>query len=327
MRVAMIGAGWIAADHVERIARTDGLELVAICDVDEERARALASGADVHRDWREMLERAEPEVLFVCTPPMLHRDPTLVALERGIHVYLEKPVARGLEDARAIVDAAASAQAICAVGYQWRGVAALDPLREALAGQEIGLLIGVGRGPTQSRPWFLDRAQGGGNLLERASHIIDLERAVGGEVVAVQAAASPVPLAQSAGVERGDIEDAAALILRFEHGGIGAVQIAWTRDGMPRQYALDVLAGDASLHLELDPVFTLAGRARGADIDAGAGAPHPSDRTLARFVEAIASGDRDAVFCTPAQAAGSLAVVLACEEAVTTGGIVDVPSW
>ena len=151
------------------------------------------------------------------------------------------------------------------------------------AGQEIGLLIGIGRGPTQSRPWFLDRAQGGGNLLERASHIIDLERAVGGEVVAVQAAASPVPLAQSVGVERGDIEDAAALILRFENGGIGAVQIAWTRDGMPRRYSLDVLAGDASLHLELDPTFVLAGRARGADVEAGAGAPHPSDRTLARF--------------------------------------------
>lgn len=327
MRAAMIGAGWIAEDHVERIGRADDLELAAICDLDEARARALAGRAVVYTDWREMVEREAPDVLFVCTPPMHHREPTLAALERGIHTYLEKPIARGLEDARAIVDAASRSDAVCAVGYQWRGVAALDPLREALAGQEIGLLIGVGRGPTQSRPWFLDRAQGGGNLLERASHIIDLERAVGGEVVAVQAAASPVPLAQSVGVERGDIEDAAALILRFENGGIGAVQIAWTRDGMPRSYSLDVLAGDASLHLELDPTFELAGRARGADVEAGAGAPHPSDRTLARFAQAARGGDRDAVFCTPAQAAGSLAVVLACEEAVATGRTVDVPPW
>jgi myo-inositol 2-dehydrogenase / D-chiro-inositol 1-dehydrogenase len=327
MRAAMIGAGWIAADHVERIGRSDGLELAAICDLDEGRARALAGGAAVYTDWREMIDREGPDALFVCTPPMLHREPTLAALSRGIHVYLEKPIARGLEDARAIVDAASSASAVCAVGYQWRGVAALDLLRDALAGQEIGLLIGIGRGPTQSRPWFLDRAQGGGNLLERASHIIDLERAVAGEVVAAQGAASPVPLAQSAGADRGDIEDAAALILRFEHGAVGAVQIAWTRDGMPREYALDVLAGDASLHLELDPTFLLAGRARGSDVEAGAGTAHPSDRSLARFVEAARSGDRDAVFCTPAQAAGTLAVVLACEEAVATGSTVDVAAW
>src|SRR6266568_3730971 len=196
MRVGGVGAGWIAEEHVAILGRLEGAELVAVCDID-----------------------AAPAAVFVCTPPLLHRDVAVAALGRGVHVYLEKPIARGLDDARAIVDAAAASDAVCAVGYQWRGVEVLDDLREALEGQELGLLIGIGTGPTRSRPWFLNRKEGGGNLLERASHGIDLQRAIGGEVVAAQATAGAIPLAQSAG-GTGDIEDTAAIALRFANGAV-----------------------------------------------------------------------------------------------------------
>ena len=108
-----------------------------------------------------------------------------------------------------------------------------------------------------------------------------------------------------------------AIALRFEGGGVGAVEIAWTRDELPGRYSLDVLGSDSSLHLELDPAFTLSGRSRGATVEAPMDG-HPMDRTLARFIDAARSGDRGAVFCTPSQAAGTLAVVLACEEAVAS---------
>jgi predicted dehydrogenase len=319
----VIGAGWIAEEHVAILRSLEGAELVAVCDVDETRAAELAAGAAVYTDWRELLERESPDAVFVCTPPMLHREMTVDALARGIHVYLEKPVARGLDDARAIVAAAAAASdAVCAVGYQWRAVEVLDDLREALDGQEIGLLIGIGTGPTKSRPWFLNRSEGGGNLLERASHGIDLARAIAGEVVAVQTTASAVPLAQSAG-ESGDIEDAAAITLKFANGGVGTSSIAWTRDGLPGRYSVDVLASESSLRLDLDPVFTLRGTSRGAEIDAGM-RQHPIERGVRRFFEAAQAGDKSRVFCTPADAAGTLAVVIACEEALASGGTVAV---
>jgi myo-inositol 2-dehydrogenase/D-chiro-inositol 1-dehydrogenase len=319
----MIGAGWIATDHVARLGRFDGVELAGVCDVDIERARTLAGSASAYTDWRELIERESPDALFVCTPPKTHREIAVAALEQGMHVYLEKPIARGLDDARAIVEAASLSEAVCAIGYQYRAVEALDALHEALAGQELGLLIGIATGPTKSRPWFLDRAEGGGNLLERASHQIDLERAVGGEVLAVQGAATKVPLAQSAG-ERGDIEDAAALVLHFANGAIGTIQIAWTRDELPGSYSLDVLGSDSSLHLELDPSFTLSGRSGGRAVES-AMTRHPHDRTVERFLDAARTGDPSAVFCTPADAAGTLAVAIACEEAVTSGGTVAVP--
>lgn len=325
MRVGIIGAGWIATQHVATLRHLGGVEVVAVCDVDEARAKELAGGAATYTDWKPLLAQEKPDAIFVCVPPLAHKDVTLAALDQGIHVYLEKPIARGLEDARAIVDAAAASKAVCAVGYQWRAVEVLDDLRGALADQEIGMLIGISFGPTKSRPWFLDRAQGGGNLLERASHTIDLERAIGGEVVRVQAAAGKVLLAQSQG-ERGNIDDAAALMLHFASGALGAIQVAWTRDGLPGSYSVAVLGSDSVLHLELDPEFSLRGQSRGRPVEATM-RQHPFERGVDRFLSASSAGDKTNVFCTPEDAAGSLAVAVACEEALLSGGTAAVPSF
>jgi myo-inositol 2-dehydrogenase/D-chiro-inositol 1-dehydrogenase len=325
VRIGIIGAGWIAAEHAATLRQLDGVEVVAVCDLDEARARTLANHAATYTDWRELISRERPDAVFVCTPPLSHREVAVAALEQGIHVYLEKPIARGLNDARVIVDAAGRSRSVCAVGYQWRGVEVLDDLRQALNHQEVGLLVGISAGPTKSRPWFLDRVQGGGNLLERASHTIDLERAIAGEVISVQAAASSVLLAQSQG-ERGNIDDAAALLLHFADGGLGVVQIAWTRDGLPGTYSLDVIGTDSVLHLELDPAFALRGRSDGRQIEATS-RQHPHERSLARFIAAAREGKRDGVFCSPEDAAGTLAVAVAGEQALLSGGTVRVPTY
>ena len=115
-------------------------------------------------------------------------------------------------------------------------------------------------------------------------------------------------------------------MLRFANGGVGSVQIAWTRDGLPASYSLDVLGSDSSLHLELDPDFTLSGVSRGASSSRDDG-QHPMERTLERFLAAARDDDATRVFCTPRDAAGTLAVVVACEEALATGGTVQVSAF
>jgi predicted dehydrogenase len=323
MRVAVIGAGWIAADHVEVLSKREDVELVAVCDLDRERAARLApEGTAVYERWEDVLEREQPDALWVCTPPLAHREPTLAALARGVHVYLEKPIARTPDDAAAIVDAAAASDAVCAIGYQWHATEVLDDLRAALEGQRIAMLAGHSIGPTGSRPWFLDRRQGGGNVLERGSHQIDLVRTVAGEVARVQAAGSRVLLGQAEG-EAGDIEDAATLVLHLESGAIATIVVAWTREGQPRRYDLDVVAEEATLALMLDPEFALRGVSRGAEVEART-AQHPFERSIGRFIDAARSGDRNAVFCSPADAARTLAVARACEEALATGATVEV---
>lgn len=323
LRAAVVGAGWIAADHVAELVRRDDVHVVGVCDLDRSRAEALAPpGAEVYERLDELLDRAQPDALWVCTPPLAHREPALAALARGIHVYLEKPIARTPEDAAAIVAAAEAGDAVCAVGYQWHATDLLDDVREVLEGQELSLLVGRSIGPTGTRPWFLDRAQGGGNVLERGSHQIDLVRTVGGEVERVQAAASSVLLGQAEG-DRGDIEDAATLVLHLEDGGVATVVVAWTRQGQPGIYALDIVASDATLALMLDPEFTLRGTSAGRSVEARS-AVHPFRRSIARFLDALRERDPARVFCTPADAARTLAVALACEQALASGETVRV---
>src|SRR5438477_441766 len=221
MRTAIIGAGWIAEEHAAILRRLEGVEVSAVCDVDLDRARSLAGDGAVYADWRELLERDSPDCVLVCTPPLLHREPATEALSRGIHVYLEKPIARGLDDARAIVEAAA------------------------------------------------------------------------------------------------------AIVLRFASGAVGSSTIAWTRDGLPGKYSLDVLGDESSLHLELDPDFTLTGVSRGRKVESKT-AQHPIERGVERFLAASRDGDAGRVFCTPRDALGTLAAVIACEEALATGAAVRV---
>jgi len=324
MAVGIVGAGWIAKEHHRILGSLAGAEVVAVCDVDRERAEALASGtgARVYVDWQDLLDREDLAALVVCTPPLAHREPAIAALDRGLPVFLEKPIARNLEDAAAIVAAAGRTGTVCAIGYQWHALDLLDDVRQLLAGQQIGLLVGTSIGPTQSRPWFLDRRAGGGNLLERGSHHVDLARVIGGDVTSVQAAAGRVRLARSAGGD-GDIDDAVTILLTLASGALATIVVAWTRPGQPGTYSVDIVASESTLRLSLDPGFSLTGLSLGGPVDRRA-ASAPAERSMRRFLDAAREGDPAAVVCPPADAAATLAVAIAAERALETGRAVTV---
>ena len=325
LRAGMIGGGWITRVHAPAIDAAEGVDLVAACDIDLGRAEAIAGprGGRAYTSWEEMYEREQLDVVWVCTPPLHHRAPTLAALAAGIHVYLEKPIARTLADAEAIVAAAdAAGGTVCAVGYQWHATELLADARRALEGQRVGMMVGRNFGPVSGRPWFVDRAQGGGQLLERGSHHIDLQRAIAGDISAVQATAGSVRLAQADG-PRGNIEDAITLLFHFANGALGCVHTVWSRDGQPELYAADILASDATIALELGPDrFRISGQSAGRDVGAEYG--EPMHRSIAGFLDAVRAGDPARVYCTPADALQTLRVAHACERALETGSVVSV---
>ena len=317
LRAGIVGGGWIARVHVPAIDAADGVELVAACDIDRAKAEAIAGprGAQAYERWEEMLERERLDVLWVCTPPLHHRDPVLAALAAGIHVYLEKPIARTMDDAEAIVAAAGAGPGICVVGYQWHATELLDDVRAALAGQRVGMLVGRNYGPVAGRPWFMDQAQGGGQILERGSHHIDLQRAIAGEIAAVEATAGSVRLARPD--VAASIDDSISLVFHFATARWAAVHSVWSRDGQPELYATDVLAEEATLALELGPeAYRLTGTSRGERLATEYG--EPMLRSIDRFLEVVRSGDTSRIFCPPADAIRTLAVALACERAIET---------
>jgi predicted dehydrogenase len=329
LAVGVIGAGWIGAQHLADLIARPGVEPVAVADLDIGRAVGVARqfGIRAYRHHSELLAAERLDAVWVCTPPQHHLEPTLAALHHGIAVYLEKPVARTLEDAERIAAAATRAGAVCAVGYQWHALDLLDDVTVALAGQEIGCLVGRSIGPTASRPWFLQRSESGGNILERGSHHIDLVRTIAGEVKSVRAVASSVrlPHPDASGQDRPrDIDDALTLVLELESGATATIVVAWAPDGVPGTYGLDVVATGGVLHLALDPDFTLTGSTMAGVAVHRTAATNPFSRSNGRFVEAVRSADPSLVICTVPDAVRTLAVAVAAEEALATGQPVPV---
>lgn len=326
MRIALAGAGAISEHHLAVLSTMPGVEISAVCDLDESRAAALAerSGARVFGDWEAMLESTELEALFVCTPPAQHAAPAIAAFERGLAVYLEKPLARARADGEAIAAAWQRSGAVCAVGYQWRSLDVLGELRALLRGTQPGMLVSRSFGPTEGARrdlergtgWFADPGASGGLLFELASHDIDLQIALAGPVASVQATAESGLLAL-AGRPPNPLDDAVAVQMHFAGGGIGTAHVAWSSEQRPPLYALDVQAADAALQLVLDPVFELCGHVRGHAV-AVTGSVHPRASSITRFLDAVRDGDPAAVPCSPVDALATLATLLACERAIAS---------
>jgi len=286
LRIGIVGAGWIAGTHAATLARLDGAQVVASADVVPGRADYV--------DWRAMLRAERLDALVVCTPPDVHREVTVEAAQAGLAVYLEKPVAHTMDDAAAIAAAVKATGVVCAVGYQYRAISFLGDLP-----RDAALLLGTGISDTADRAWLGDRARGGGMMLERASHLIDLERAIAGEV---------------AGVTALDEGDGLATALRFASSALGSVVVGRVAGGPG--WRLELVVADAgTVAVELDPVF----RARGAGLDLAHVGPPPVERSLACFIDAAVRRDPGGVCCTVADGVGTLAVALAAQEAAQRG--------
>jgi myo-inositol 2-dehydrogenase/D-chiro-inositol 1-dehydrogenase len=315
VRIGLIGAGAIARRHVGVLSALEDVELAAVCDRDPARAESLAGGAAVYGGWQELVEHPL-DAVFVCTPPAAHALPAIAALQQGLAVYLEKPLARAADDGEAIVAAWRESGGVCAVGYQWRSLGLLGRVRDELAGAAPGMLISRSVGPTEpgrAAAWFGDPAASGGILFELGSHDIDLQQALAGPAASVQALSGR---GLSAG--GGALDDAVAVLVRYAGGGLGVISVAWTEQQQPPVYELDALAPELALHLALDPVFRLAGRAHGSTVDEQEEVD-PRTSAVTGFIDAARHRDPAAVACTPQDALGTLRVALAAEQAIASG--------
>ena len=164
--VGIVGAGWIAAVHGNCYRDSPGVRITAVTDPVPAKAERLAeqTGARVVRDVDELIASGV-HVVDVCTPPQAHADVAIQALEAGLHVICEKPLARTLADARRIVNAAESAAGLLMVGH----VSRYEPdhvAAKALVDQgQIGRLRMVTHSTTASLPGW---SEAGGSRTPRS---------------------------------------------------------------------------------------------------------------------------------------------------------------
>ena len=183
-RVAILGCGAIArAAHLPSIARARDVTVAALADYDAQNlaaARALARDARGVAEYREVLAMADVEAVIIALPPTLHADAAVAALERGKHVYVEKPLATTLADAERVVAAANGQRVVAMMGFNYRFNPLTQQAKSKIAARAIGDVVAVrtvfSTATRPVSPWKQRRESGGGALLDLAVHHIDLVR-------------------------------------------------------------------------------------------------------------------------------------------------------
>src|SRR5215217_8100395 len=218
-RVGVVGAGFIAGRHAETLGTLPDVAVVGVCDPQRDRAVTLArrAGARAYPDVEEMLRAARPDAVYVCVPPNAHGGPERAVLARGLGLFVEKPLGVDLTLAEALAGEVDAAGVPNATGYHWRYMDTVEQAVELLAGRPPRLLTASWLDRTPGPPWWPVRAASGGQLVEQATHLLDLCRLLAGEVTAVSAVAATSPAG------RGDIDHVAAGTLRFASGAVGSV--------------------------------------------------------------------------------------------------------
>ncbi|MBP1154619.1 MULTISPECIES: Gfo/Idh/MocA family oxidoreductase [unclassified Paenibacillus] len=185
-RIGIIGCGGIAnGKHMPALKNQPNAEMVAFCDIVEERAHEAAKqfgaeGAKVYTDYRELLADASLDIVHVCTPNDSHADISIASLEAGKHVMCEKPMAKTAADARRMVEAAKRTSKKLTVGYQNRFRSDSQYLKQLCSDGELGDIYyakahAIRRRAVPTWGVFLDEEkQGGGPLIDIGTHALDL---------------------------------------------------------------------------------------------------------------------------------------------------------
>jgi predicted dehydrogenase len=233
-RVGFLGTGWIGRHRMQAIVESGAVDAVAISDPSPEcasEAAKLAPDAKVLPSLEAMLD-LDLDGLVIATPSALHAEQSIAALERGLAVFCQKPLGRNAAEARAVVDAARTADRLLGVDLSYRHTAATQAIQGLVRCGELGDVFAVdlmfhnAYGP--DKPWFYDRAQsGGGCVIDLGVHLDDLALWLLGfprvDTVTSRLFAGGQPLAASSS----EVEDYAVARLDLATGAAVRLACSW----------------------------------------------------------------------------------------------------
>ena len=227
-RVALAGCGRISKNHLEAIDQIDGLELVAVCDTDPERAERTGTDWKVKHftSYEKMLKETKADVVTIATPSGLHAEQGVEAAQAGKHVVMEKPMAISLTGADALVHACDKAGVQLFVVKQNRLNPPVQLLKRAVDRDRFGRIYMASCTVHWARPQeYYDQAPwrgtwefDGGAFMNQASHYVDLIQWVMGPVESVMAKTATL-------ARRIETEDSGIAILKFRSGALGSIQV------------------------------------------------------------------------------------------------------
>jgi predicted dehydrogenase len=251
LRVGVIGLGWAGQQHVAAYDALPGAKVVAIAGLEETVRHSLATRYRIDRqvaEWQELLELGNLDAVSVAVPTFLHAPIAIAALERGIHVLSEKPIARNASEADAMVQAARTADRVLDIAFNHRQRGDIQQLKAVIDAGRLGR-------PYYAKAWWLRRTgiptlgswftraelAGGGPLVDIGVHVLDYSLFLLGNPDVRAVSASTYDLLASTGfgsnptsgktgatdAKTFDVEDLAAVFMRLADGGTLLVEASW----------------------------------------------------------------------------------------------------
>lgn len=230
MHVALIGTGGIAKTHARAMQAIDTVELVALVNHRPESMAIFGEQFNVTRQYatiEDLLSAGDVDAVIICTPNVLHAPQAIAALNAGVHVLVEKPMAMSATEAQTMLDAASNSGAILQVAHCWRFDDEVRYMRDQLTSGIIGDVIRtkaysshVNWGPSG---WFTQKAlAGGGALADMGIHAIDTVRFLLGDL-------QPKSVFANIGTHYGDydVDDTGIITINWENGSHSIIEFGW----------------------------------------------------------------------------------------------------
>lgn len=246
LKVGLIGVGKMGLSHHAILGAHPDVQVSAICDNATYITSTLRKHVtvDAFKDYRKMIDSAGLDCVFVATPTSTHFDAASYALDRGLHVFVEKPLCLSPTQSRQLAELAAARSRANQVGYHNRFIGTFQETRrlvQAGALGEIHHISGTAFGQVVIRPksgstWRSKKAEGGGCLHDYACHVIDLMNFVVGPPEKVVGA-------QLQKIYSRDVEDAVYAQFRYASGATGTLETNWSDETYRKMSTTIVVAG------------------------------------------------------------------------------------
>jgi predicted dehydrogenase len=227
---AVIGLGKMGISHAAILGAHPDVELVAICDTSSLVLDAFKkfTGVRVYSDYQKMIEEVPIDFVFVATPTKYHYDMVKFALNKGLHVFCEKPFCINYDQGKELTDLAGSKMLVNQVGYHNHFIGTFRELKHLIDINAIGDLVhfsGEAYGPVVTKEkgttWRSDPGEGGGCLNDYASHVINLIQDIIGRPGRIHGAFLKKVYSRS-------VEDAVYSLMELESGLTGTLLVNWS---------------------------------------------------------------------------------------------------
>lgn len=246
IRIGIVGLGKMGLSHHAIVNSHPAASVVAACESNSYITDVLSAhtGLRCYRGYDELLAREALDAVVISTPSRLHAPMVAAALERGLHVFCEKPFVLDPDHGEPLVELAESAQLANQVGYHFRFVASFAEAARIARSGALGVIHHVraeAYGPVVLRPksgtWRAARAEGGGALYDYACHAIDLINFVVGPPTDVDGVVLKRVFSR-------DVEDEAYCSFGFANGASGQLAVNWSDESYRKMFTRISVWGD-----------------------------------------------------------------------------------